>query len=166
MTEKEAKDIAIKGELVNRQNPKDIAEKYGVSTAKVYSLKKDLEHENNIDEIVALKDLPTTDLLEAAESAKNNSPELSEDIDETVEKITELDLVSQEFNIMFYSLLDKADKLLRDPDLTPKEWKLISDGISALYANIFGTNSPKIYQDNSTHVSSQRLTMFNNKKGF
>ena len=148
------KERKLKGET-----PKQIADKLQIPYVTVMSWKKKLaEQSTDLDTVV---DVDITTLHQVANKIKETAPEgVSKQVDKLVEGVTGLKQLEPKFHSVVMNLLEKAETLSKDNNLTVKDWLALSNGIGNLYANIFNKSGVNVNVLNQTQVSNEKLTMF------
>ena len=155
---------AIKAELRMGAKPKELAEKYEVSVATVYAIRKEIDAEIEDESINQLKDIPTEVIHQVVEESKTKAPQLTNvltAIEVGADGLKKLDAKFQETTA---KALARFDEYLLDPETPLKDIKLIIDTTANAYEKVFnsGTN---IHIGDNNNVSNQKLTIFKNKMG-
>ena len=155
------KERKLKAEslLAMGETPKQIADKLQIPYVTVMSWKKKLaEQSTDLDTVV---DVDITTLHQVANKIKETAPEgVSKQVDKLVEGVTGLKQLEPKFHSVVMNLLEKAETLSKDNNLTVKDWLALSNGIGNLYANIFNKSGVNVNVLNQTQVSNEKLTMF------
>jgi len=158
-----AKNIEVRAqvdaELALGVSPRKIAEKYKVGYGTILLWQKKIKEQNNNLETVMAVDANT--LQAVADKVKENAPKkVVKQIDNLVDGVTNLQQLEPKFNSMVLKLLEKAEQLAEDDELTVKDWSLLSAGIGALYANIFNKAGVNVNVLNQNQVSGEKMSMF------
>lgn len=151
--------LKVEAELSIGKAPKDLSRKYDVPYVTVLSWKKKLEETNDDVQTLITVDAPT--LHKVAESVKENAPQdVIDKVDKIVDGVTSLKTLEPKFHAVVLKLLEKAEEFSKDDDLSIKDWKIIGDGISNMYANIFNKAGVNVNVLNQNQISGEKLSLF------
>lgn len=174
MNELEAKIVT---KLKEQIPPKEIAEKLGVNVNKVRYIKRKFNDE--IVEHILNKTITAENPIETIQNETENNKELLTEstINEIKEKLQEPDKIVEgveglkkldlKFQETISLSLDVAKAKLENPDITTKEWAIISDTVSKMYSAVYNKNNTNvnIFNQSNTVVSNDKLQIFKAKVG-
>ncbi len=151
--------IKIEAELAIGKTPKYLAEKYSRSYGTILSWQKKLNDKNtDVDTVVAIE----PEILHAvAARIKEDAPKrVAQQIDKIVDGVTSLQSLEPKFHAVVLNLLERAETLSQDKDLTIKDWALLGTGIGQLYTNIFNKTGVNVNVLNNTQVNGEKMQLF------
>lgn len=174
MNELEAKIVT---KLKEQIPPKQIAEELDISINKVRYTKKKFNDE--IIEYILNKTTQSKDPVRTIQTEVEANKELLTEsaIDEIKEKLQEPDKIVngveglKKLDLKFQETislsLDVAKAKLENPDITTKEWAIISDTVSKMYSAVYNKNNTNvnIFNQSNTVVANDKLQIFKAKVG-
>lgn len=154
--------LKIEAELAMGTPARELSDKYDVPYVTINSWKNKIENEQAMDkdlDVIVKADQPTLHLL--AEKVKSEAPKkMAEKIDKVVEGAEALQKLEPKFISLTYSLLNKAEELLGDADLSVRDWKDISMAIGTLYTSIYNKSGVNVNVMQNNNINSEKLSMF------
>lgn len=155
----------VEAELSLGESPRDLARKYpDASYQTILGWQKKLnvaELENDV--IIDLVKADTTTLTMVAEGIKAKAPaEVVKQIDNLVDGVNGLKNLESKFQSLVLKLLESADTMAGNKELSVRDWKVLSDGISNLYTSIFNKAGINVSVHNQNTVSGESLSLFKN----
>ena len=158
------KDV-IKAKLRLGIKPKDIAEQLGITVSKVYDVNNQLKKEMELEPVQELVDVPMDVVKHMVETAKEIAPApMNTALDAITTGINGLKLLDNKFQTTIGKVLNRFDKLIDDENTPLKDLKMMIDTAANAHEKIFSSGTNIHIGDNNSH-SSQKLTVFQNKKG-
>ena len=162
----------IKAKLRLGVKPKDIAKHLGVDVGTVYNVSNKLKEEMKAEPVQQLVDVPMDVVQHVVEEAKKVLPmptpgspsPMVETLDALTTGIDGLKLLDGKFQTTVGKVLSRFDTLIDDKDTPLKDLKLMIDTAANAHEKIFSSGTNIHIGDNNSH-SSQKLTVFQNKKG-
>ena len=153
--------LKIEAELSLGKTPKELSEKYNVGYQTILSWKKKLEaktHDANINSVVSVE--PEVLHMVADKLKQDAPPMVVKQIDKVVEGAIGLQTLEPKFHAVVLQLLERAETLSKDKDLSIKDWKILGDGIGQLYTNIFNKSGVSVNVMNNTQISGEKMSLF------
>ena len=151
----------IEAELAMGKTPKELSDKYEVGYQTILNWKKKLNDKSGDADLEVLLEVDEKTLHQVAATIKEDAPdEVSKKIDKLVDGVTALQQLEPKFNAIVLTLLKKAEDFANKEDLTVTQWKMIGDGISNLYSNIFNKSGINVNVMNQTNISGEKLSLF------
>ena len=145
--------------LANGTPIDEVANKLGIPEVTVRSWKRKLEEQN--EDLKTVVKVDAAVLHSIADKVRETAPaDVIKKVDNIVDKVVGLQQLEPKFHSIVMNLLEKAEELSKDSDLSVKDWKDLSSGIGLLYANIFNKSGVNVNVLNQTQVSSEKLQMF------
>ncbi len=162
MTEtKKERRIKIEAELAMGKSAKDLADKYDMSYQTIQLWKRKLDEDAPAKDVEVLVQTDPRTLHTIAEAVKKEAPAaVVAQIDKVVDGITSIQQLEPQFHAVVLNLLNKAEELSSAEDLSIRDWKVLGDGISSMYANIFNKSGVSVNVLNQTQVSGEKLSLF------
>ena len=165
------KDV-IKAKLRLGIKPKDIATQLGITVSKVYDVNNQLRKDMELEPVQELVDIPKDVIQHVVEEAKKVLPlstpsqesPMNVALDALVTGIDGLKLLDNKFQVTIGKVLTRFDSLIDDETTPLKDLKLMIDTAANAHEKIFSSGTNIHIGDNNSH-SSQKLTVFQNKKG-
>ena len=159
--------LKVEHELRMGKAAKGLAEKYNISYPTVIGWKRQLDETTTIDEpINELVEVDEQTLVAVADRVKAEAPEaVKKKVDKLVSGVTGLQRLDERFHKLVFDILEQAEELLRDEDITPKDWALIANTIGSLYTAIFSKSVTNVNVMNTTNISSEKREIFKASKG-
>jgi len=158
------KDV-IKAKLRLGIKPKDIAEQLGITVSKVYDVNNQLKKEMELEPVQELVDVPMDVVKHMVDTAKEIAPApMNTALDAITTGIDGLKLLDNKFQVTIGKVLNRFDKLIDDENTPLKDLKMMIDTAANAHEKIFSSGTNIHIGDNNSH-SSQKLTVFQNKKG-
>jgi len=152
----------IEAELAMGRTPKDLESKYGIPYVTIQGWKKKLQKATEgTTDLSAVVEVDLETLHTVAEAVKELAPpEVIKKVDKLVEGVTSLQTLEPKFHAVVLALLNRAEKLAKDEDLSVKDWSMLSAGMGSLYANLFNKSGVNVNVLNQTSVNNEKLSMF------
>jgi len=150
----------VEAELAMGKKPRELSNKYDIPyvTINGWANKMTKAKETDISAVVAVD--PAT-LHIVADRLREEAPaEVVKKIDKLVDGVVGIQQLEPKFHAVVLSLLERAEVLSRDSELSIKDWKVLGDGISNMYANIFNKSGVSVNVMNQTQVSGEKLSLF------
>jgi len=168
----QGKNEVIKAKLRLGIKPKDIAEQLDIKVSKVYDVNNILRKEMELEPMQELVDVPMDVVKHVVEEAKKDLPmptpgspsPMMGALDAITTGIDGLKLLDGKFQTTIGLVLGRFDEILSDKTTPLKDLKLIIDTAANAHEKIFSSGTNIHIGDNNSH-SSQKLTVFQNKKG-
>jgi len=159
--------LAIQAKLRLGISPRDIADQLDVKLPTVYKLSQDLkrgEENDLVDELHALPIETVAHIVTEAKKEPNIPAPMTEAFDAVVAGADGLKKLDMSFQATMTNVLSRFDEMLQDKELALKDIVLISNTTANAYEKVFTAGTNIHIGDNNSH-SSQKLTVFQNKKG-
>ncbi len=157
--------LAIQAKLRLGISPKDIAEQLEVKINAVYTINQKLSITKDDEMIQELHELPIETVAHIVTEAKKIAPTpVTEAFDAVVAGADGLKKLDMSFQATMTNVLSRFDEMLQDKELALKDIVLISNTTANAYEKVFTAGTNIHIGDNNSH-SSQKLTVFQNKKG-
>jgi len=162
MTEtKQTLRTKIEAELSIGKTPRELSKKYTVGYQTILQWKKKLEGGKADKDLEAIVSADEQTLHLVADRLKDSAPaDIAKKIDAVVDGAVSLQQLEPKFHAVVLNLLTKAEELSDSDDLSIKDWKILGDGISNMYANIFNKSGVSVNVMNQTQVSGEKLSLF------
>ncbi len=151
--------LKIEAELALGKTPKDLAEKYSKSYGTILGWQKKLKEKNSdVDTVVAIE----PEILHAvAARIKAEAPkDVAKKIDAVVDGVTSLQSLEPKFHAVVLNLLERAEELSLDKELSIRDWAALGNGIGQLYTNIFNKSGVNVNVLNNTQVNGEKMQLF------
>ena len=153
---------SIKAQLALGRQPKEISAVIeGASYPTVLNIRKEMESDKTKERISSVAQLDPIALDLIVDKAKAEAPAaIIKKLEAVQEGLSGLQLLDNKFHTTMSLVLKKAEKFLSEEDLKPSEWVAITNALSNAYNNIFNNKGVSVNVDNSTQISSSKLSMF------
>ena len=153
--------IKVEAELAMGKNPKELSDKYNVGYQTINNWRKKLVDKKGNNDLATVVEVDEKTLHIVASKLKEDAPqEMVKKIDKLVDGVVGLQQLEPKFHAMVLKLLEKAEELSDSETLTVTQWKMLGDGISNMYANIFNKSGVSVNVMNQTNVSGEKLSLF------
>ena len=163
MAIEKSKRLEVEGLILAGEDLDRLAEDYNIHINTLYSWRRRLQRDatENTD-IAVLGELVDNDdaLHTLAEQAKQNNPDMAEDIDKVVDGVVGFNKLDGVFQDAAELLIQKAKVMVARRDLTPKEWELLAKGIGNLYSSFYNKNVTNYNVVQQTNVNANKVSVF------
>jgi len=160
MTKEELR-ITVEAELTLGKAAKDVAEQHNLPYVTVVGWRKKLAERNREANASDVVNVDPEVLHMVANRLKDEAPpSVAKQIDAVVDGATGMKSLEPKFQAVVLNLLIRAEELSKDSELTIRDWKMLGEGISALYTGIFNKSGVSVNVQNNTQVSSEKMSLF------
>lgn len=165
MTKEELR-LKVEAELTLGKSPKELSEKYKVPYVTILNWKKKLEAKSKDADIAGVVNVEPEVLHLVAERLKEEAPDaVAKKIDAVVKGAIGLQQLEPKFHAVVLNLLERAEELSKDKELSVRDWKMLGEGIGQLYTSIFNKSGVNVNVMNNTQISGEKMQLFKGSMG-